>query len=278
MLVLNFPKEDDDGPLTRILARKGWGRYSSAWLKAYSDYVQFQGDPWQVSPAPIPKTRQKAQRKFYDTRAGGGALARIRSTAGLKCCPMCGSDNSGTLDHYLPRKEYPEFSIFSKNLIPACPACNSSVKGDIYKGTLSPERFIHPYFDKLAAKAVWRVKIVAPFDAPNFTAEPMPGFSAMEEKQIQFHIGHILGEQFQLKMGTLFGDFPQRIRDGMEHIPKLDRASTETGLKTILRDVVTSRSINSWEAALVRGTVSDPDVTDHLTTLANGCVAVPIDM
>lgn len=39
-------------------------------------------------------------------------------------CYMCGDMNAGTLDHILPKDIYPEFSFFSKNLVPSCD-CNS---------------------------------------------------------------------------------------------------------------------------------------------------------
>lgn len=45
-------------------------------------------------------------------------------------CYMCGNLNAGTLDHLLPKDIYPEFSFFSKNLIPSCD-CNSKKKIDL---------------------------------------------------------------------------------------------------------------------------------------------------
>lgn len=61
-------------------------------------------------------------------------------------CPLCGIGEPSTLDHYLPKEEFPEFSIFSKNLIPICSPCNSSYKG--VKWIDNGKRiFIHAYFD-----------------------------------------------------------------------------------------------------------------------------------
>ncbi|WP_236223069.1 hypothetical protein [Pseudomonas asiatica] len=61
-------------------------------------------------------------------------------------CPLCGIGEPITLDHYLPKEEFPEFSIFSKNLIPVCSPCNSSYKG--VKWIENGKRlFIHTYFD-----------------------------------------------------------------------------------------------------------------------------------
>jgi hypothetical protein len=48
-------------------------------------------------------------------------------------CYMCGALSAGTLDHLLPKDEYPEFSFFSKNLIPSCD-CNQKKKENISSG------------------------------------------------------------------------------------------------------------------------------------------------
>jgi 5-methylcytosine-specific restriction endonuclease McrA len=63
-------------------------------------------------------------------------------------CSMCGGKFPWSLDHILPKADYPEWAIFSKNLVPAC-RCNirrgSALKGP--PGTNS--RIIHPYYDTI---------------------------------------------------------------------------------------------------------------------------------
>jgi len=61
-------------------------------------------------------------------------------------CPMCGYAQAASLDHYLPKSLYPEYSIFSVNLVPACPTCNL-IKGNLCSQH-PDERFLHPYYDK----------------------------------------------------------------------------------------------------------------------------------
>lgn len=60
-------------------------------------------------------------------------------------CPMCGSLHSGTLDHIFPQSDYPEFAVFSRNLVPAC-KCNSKRQNDLL-GDGQGERILHPYYD-----------------------------------------------------------------------------------------------------------------------------------
>lgn len=65
-------------------------------------------------------------------------------------CPYCsGIGETRTLDHYLIKSQFPQYSILSKNLIPCCADCNSpSVgKGQSIARSIE-EQPIHPYFDK----------------------------------------------------------------------------------------------------------------------------------
>jgi len=60
-------------------------------------------------------------------------------------CPFCGLSQVATLDHYLPKSKYPQFSVLPSNLVPACQDCNS---GKGAKITATPEeQVLHPYFD-----------------------------------------------------------------------------------------------------------------------------------
>lgn len=63
-------------------------------------------------------------------------------------CPFCGGiGRPRNLDHFLPKKFFPQFSISPLNLIPACRDCNMDGKGKNYAKT-SAEQIIHPYLDK----------------------------------------------------------------------------------------------------------------------------------
>jgi hypothetical protein len=52
------------------------------------------------------------------------------------------------VDHYLPRKHYPEYSIYTDNLIAACGRCNRK-KLTKYQRTGGGPAFIHPYLHNL---------------------------------------------------------------------------------------------------------------------------------
>lgn len=62
-------------------------------------------------------------------------------------CPYCRIGEPETLDHYLPKALFPEFSIFSLNLVPVCGRCNN-LKSDSFLDS-GCRSFLHPYFDLL---------------------------------------------------------------------------------------------------------------------------------
>lgn len=78
-------------------------------------------------------------------------LLERRNEHDLSFCPYCGNPMiPDTLDHFIPKGKWPEFSIFSNNLVPQCRGC-APVKGEHYyciENNLA--MFIHPiYFNFL---------------------------------------------------------------------------------------------------------------------------------
>lgn len=62
-------------------------------------------------------------------------------------CPYCGGiGRPRTLDHYLPKSKYPQFSVLPANLLPCCRDCNTENKSTS-TATTAQEQVIHPYFD-----------------------------------------------------------------------------------------------------------------------------------
>lgn len=55
-------------------------------------------------------------------------------------CPYCSINQPSTLDHYMPKSDYPALSMCRLNLVPMCPECNRK-KNDYPYGD-----FIHSYY------------------------------------------------------------------------------------------------------------------------------------
>jgi hypothetical protein len=62
-------------------------------------------------------------------------------------CPFCGGiGRPKTLDHYLPKAKYPQFSVLPLNLIPSCKDCNLGEKRASVAAT-ADQQVLHPYLD-----------------------------------------------------------------------------------------------------------------------------------
>jgi len=62
-------------------------------------------------------------------------------------CPYCWIDKSRQVEHYLPRTEFPEYSVFINNLIPSCGECNNK-KGATWRDDES-RTILNVYYDKI---------------------------------------------------------------------------------------------------------------------------------
>ena len=73
-------------------------------------------------------------------------------------CPYCDIGSVTPIDHYLPQSVFPEFSIYSLNLIPVCTDCNGNKLAKWHK--TSHRKFINTYFDPVNEERFLHCKIV----------------------------------------------------------------------------------------------------------------------
>lgn len=84
----------------------------------------------------VPKTKP-ARKLIYD---------QLIVTANERC-PFCGGiGRVRSLDHYLPKANFPEFSVFPANLVPACKECNEDKSNTVAQNI--GDQVLHPYFDQ----------------------------------------------------------------------------------------------------------------------------------
>jgi hypothetical protein len=80
--------------------------------------------------------RNKKARFIYD---------ELLNSAPYGKCPFCGIGQVSTLDHYLPKSKFPQYSVLPVNLVPSCKDCNTGKSSSIY--TNAEDQTIHPYYD-----------------------------------------------------------------------------------------------------------------------------------
>lgn len=108
-----------------------------------SDFGKLYKDKLQSKDVP-------AARSIYDKlRAHGASLGR---------CPYCGINQVKTLDHFLPKSQWPLFAVAPYNLVPCCRDCNNEKFDDL---PMTPgEVPLHPYFDEI--KGPWLCAFIEP--------------------------------------------------------------------------------------------------------------------
>ena len=120
-------------------------------LDAYERYCDATPEVGALVHAALTVEQKKALNHAFNvetspmTELRGNILKRIS----VARCPFCGISESSTLDHYLPKEQYPEFSVFPANLVPCCSPCNTRKRDKILDDNTDVRLFIHPHFDQI---------------------------------------------------------------------------------------------------------------------------------
>ena len=260
---LPFPVDAGDEIIIRQCRRPGWAARQALWLAAAASYRRFKGNPWRVQPAAFDRANCDALYALYDSRASGRPIKRIRRPpGGYDSCPMCGSLGGRSLDHALPRRRFPEFSILRENLVPACTICNSDEKGGTYRGCRRPERFIHPYYDRWAASALWRIEFDPDLDVLQFDPVALPSLPRLRRRIVDFHVKTLLGAEWRDSMRREWGSLPASLHRRLGPAPADQAMRAELEIR--LQDAIEAYGVNCWAAGFLRGVLADPLVITKL--------------
>lgn len=122
-------------------------------IQIKSRFVNYQDNKHQlenVGNSPINKSDDdnSLYKKMYKLYGNKTLKESIRKISGMKC-PYCGIQGlpPNNIDHFIPRGDYPEFSVHPENLIAVCYICNVIYKRDIFLVS-GVRQFMNPYFDQ----------------------------------------------------------------------------------------------------------------------------------
>ena len=157
----------------------------------YTQYAGVEGNPAQVLNLGIDAELSQLLKKHYASPPVDIAYIRdMRTATAHQVCPMCGSFHSGTLDHYLPQHDFPAFSVFSLNLVPAC-LCNSK-RRNVLIGPNPGERILHPYYDDCLGERLIRAKFEEPGEVPKVSLVLAVPDTHANYAAIAFHFREII--------------------------------------------------------------------------------------
>ena len=163
-------------------------------------------------------------------------------------CPLCGQRIASTLDHHLPKGEYPALAVTPCNLVPACSDCNFA-KLEQYP-TSEEEQTIHPYFDDFDGE-VWVVAEVLELNPPAllFAARPPVHWTPVKAERAKRHFT-VFG------LAKLYGAHAVEELRSIEHyVVGLLKRGGPAELRSFLEEQAASRGSahrNSWQAATYR--------------------------
>ncbi|MBK1664473.1 hypothetical protein CKO38_06200 [Rhodospirillum rubrum] len=120
-------------------------------LEAYERYDDATPEVGNLAHAVLTAPQEEALNHAFNVETAPMTEMRrsILKRISVARCPFCGISESSTLDHYLPKEQYPEFSVFSPNLVPCCSPCNTRKRDKILDDETDVRLFVHPHFDQI---------------------------------------------------------------------------------------------------------------------------------
>ncbi|TKJ86794.1 HNH endonuclease [Pseudomonas koreensis] len=129
-------------------------------------------------------------------------LLRIRrNDHQLYTCPYCGTPKKpNELDHFIPKGEWPEYSIYPNNLVPQCDGCARIKSVHYFCDQNHAAFFLHPMYTNLLVNIYFSVQIhfiddlTPPLFTPEFTVDHV---STIERQRIERHLNKLnVAERF----------------------------------------------------------------------------------
>lgn len=199
---LNQPDGDQDAFIDQVVIERQKGKNAQFFTGIKADrnarvqaYLAASGDPALIQPWQAAQPDAQKFQNLYSHPTKGSiqepVLASLRSRE-LQMCPTCGENGTpNTLDHYLPKQTYPEFSITACNLVPMCDICQGEKLTDTVNAA-NKRLFLHPYFDQFIDQQVLHLDIGEPYDAPmTITLTPHPGLDPLQTALVARHLEHL---------------------------------------------------------------------------------------
>lgn len=190
------------------------------------------------------KFAQKGEggRQYYDT---------IMLLSPNNRCPYCAQRDVSTLDHYLPKAQYPTYAITPYNLIPACKDCNTGKRDD--KLGCREDEVIHPYYDDFSNEKWIIAKMIEKEPiAFEFKVKCPDNWNDIEKSRVQNHFEKFqLNRLYQPYASEEFGACFNRIQ---RLYKRCGKEGAIEGLKEDIEDKESIR-LNTWQAAMYQAII-----------------------
>ena len=194
-------------------------------------------------------------------------VKRIRKqmlTSTIKC-PYCLLSETNVLDHYLQKSSFPEFSVYSKNLIPICSNCNGK-KGELFCKN-GVRQIINPYYDNLPEYQFLFVDLYCEDGIPVLEKISL---KFKDESNLKLIIeNHFINLELKDRYKKFIIQALQtkfEILNGNKSLESIEAVKNhlESEIKTLKKQY----NCNYWELVLDYAIINNPDVLEAIITNA----------
>jgi len=173
---------------------------------------------------------------------------KIMALAKHRRCPLCGHGSVTTLDHYLPKSEFPGLAVSPKNLLPSCSDCNKRKLAAV--PSCASQQTINPYYDRVDGE-IWlhaKCEKQTPLVFKYFVVKPKL-WPTMQERRVRHHFKAFnLAQMYAEQAALEFEDIKSNLIDILNKCGPNDVRSHLSEQA----DSRTKASKNSWRAAFYR--------------------------
>jgi hypothetical protein len=189
--------------------------------------------------------------KVYDDRManvlgpGRQFYEQLRSSAPNDECPFCSHGVVKSLDHYLPKRQYPILAVVPVNLVPSCMDCNKRKLATAPRS--AEECLLHPYYDDVE-NDTWLNATVQQTSPPalSFYVQRPAGWNDLIFRRLEYHFGTLgLADLYSTQAARLVSEIKVQIQ-------RLFDAGGANAVREHLIESALSRravNMNSWQFA-----------------------------
>lgn len=172
-------------------------------LAAYQDYENAVPEVGDLDTAVLTEIQKEALKHAFtvETLPMIELRGRLLKRVVVARCPFCGISETSTLDHYLPKEKYPEYSVFPLNLVPSCGVCNTRKRDRILEDGTDVRMFLHPCYDDIPDEAFVEVSTKMEGDVLvlSYKVVRPPGMSLRTYRHIRSHFTELnLADRYRL--------------------------------------------------------------------------------
>ncbi|MFL0805565.1 MAG: hypothetical protein K6L81_17760 [Agarilytica sp.] len=185
------------------------------------------------------------QRMVGQKAPGRTLYDQLKNAAPNGICPLCGQRAVSTLDHFLPKADFPSLVVVPLNLIPACSDCNKAKLDKVPRR--ESEQTLHPYYDDVTREQ-WlfaEIKETTPGSIRFYTAD-IDVYDEVLNERVKFHFR-------ELDLGCLYmSNANSTVTEIQFRLNRLHKKGGKNAVKAYLEEEEESRRdnhVNSWNTA-----------------------------